>query len=84
MGHLTIMREGIKLVRALKDTPPFNASLGDETLPGPSVVTDQDIEAWLVNQASTQYHPISSCAMLPRSKGGVVDAKLKVYGLGMC
>lgn len=81
-ADLTIMREGIKLVRALKDTPPFNASLGDETLPGPSVVTDQDIEAWLVNQASTQYHPISSCAMLPRSKGGVVDAKLKVYGLG--
>ncbi|KAG5643926.1 hypothetical protein DXG03_009334 [Asterophora parasitica] len=80
-ADLTIMREGIKLVRALKQTPPFNESLGEETLPGPDVVSDEDVERWLINMASTQYHPISSCAMLPRSKGGVVDAKLRVYGL---
>ncbi|KAF5379451.1 hypothetical protein D9615_006578 [Tricholomella constricta] len=80
-ADLTIMREGIKLVRALKQTPPFNSSLGDETFPGPTVVSDEDIEKWLIEQASTQYHPISSCAMLPRSQGGVVNAKLQVYGL---
>lgn len=28
----------------------------------------------------TEYHPIGTCAMLPREKGGVVDSKLKVYG----
>ncbi|KAF8075295.1 hypothetical protein FPV67DRAFT_627841 [Lyophyllum atratum] len=80
-ADLTIMREGIKLVRALKQTPPFNSSLGNETVPGPTVGTDQEIETWLINQASTQYHPISSCAMLPKSQGGVVNAKLQVYGL---
>jgi len=80
-ADLTIMREGIKLVRALKQTPPFNNSLGNETFPGPTVGTDQELETWLINQASTQYHPISSCAMLPRSQGGVVNAKLQVYGL---
>lgn len=76
------MREGIKLVRDLGFTFPFNNSIGAETSPGPSVVTDQDIEEWLINTASTQYHPISSCAMLPRSQGGVVNAQLQVYGLG--
>ncbi|GLB41482.1 putative alcohol oxidase [Lyophyllum shimeji] len=81
-ADLTIMREGIKLVRTLKDTKPFNSSLGNETVPGPSVVTDEDLDAWIINQASTQYHPIASCAMLPRSQGGVVNAKLQVYGLG--
>ena len=28
----------------------------------------------------TEYHPIGTCAMLPREKGGVVDSQLKVYG----
>lgn len=28
----------------------------------------------------TEYHPIGTCAMLPKEKGGVVDSNLKVYG----
>ena len=32
-------------------------------------------------QVFTEFHPSSSCAMLPRDKGGVVDANLRVYGL---
>ena len=29
-----------------------------------------------------RFHPGCTCAMLPQSQGGVVDANLKVYGLG--
>lgn len=28
----------------------------------------------------TEYHPIGTCTMLPREKGGVVDSACKVYG----
>lgn len=28
----------------------------------------------------TEYHPIGTCAMLPKEKGGVIDSNLKVYG----
>ncbi|KAF2476504.1 alcohol oxidase [Lindgomyces ingoldianus] len=28
----------------------------------------------------TEYHPIGTCAMLPKEKGGVVDSDCKVYG----
>ncbi|KAF2748566.1 GMC oxidoreductase [Sporormia fimetaria CBS 119925] len=28
----------------------------------------------------TEYHPIGTCAMLPREKGGVVNAECRVYG----
>jgi len=28
----------------------------------------------------TEYHPIGTCAMLPKEKGGVVDNQCKVYG----
>ncbi|KAK0282935.1 hypothetical protein LTR91_023393 [Friedmanniomyces endolithicus] len=30
--------------------------------------------------ASTNYHPCGTCGMMPESIGGVVDARLKVYG----
>lgn len=29
----------------------------------------------------SNFHPVGSCAMLPRDKGGVVDEKLKVHGV---
>ena len=60
----------------------FGAAFGDEVTPGPTVQTDDDIDAWLVqNGANTQYHPTASCAMLPLSQGGVVDSNLLVHGL---
>ncbi|KAK1074899.1 hypothetical protein LTR12_002390 [Friedmanniomyces endolithicus] len=30
--------------------------------------------------SSTNYHPCGTCGMMPESMGGVVDARLKVYG----
>jgi choline dehydrogenase-like flavoprotein len=29
---------------------------------------------------ATEYHPVGTCAMLPRGKGGVVDSECRVYG----
>ena len=76
------MREGLKLIRTLGVTPPLNNSLGPEIGPGPDILTDEQIENWLVNHASSQFHPIGTCAMLPRNQGGVVNAELQVYGTG--
>lgn len=53
----------------------------NETAPGLQVQSDQDWEDWLRGQISTEFHPSSTCAMLPREQGGVVDANLRVYGL---
>lgn len=55
--------------------------LTDETTPGSSVQSDDDWIEWLRKSASTEFHPSSSCAMLPEKQGGVVDANLLVYGL---
>jgi choline dehydrogenase len=75
-----MLREGVKFVRKLGQTPPFNNSLGAELSPGSAVVNDSDIDAWVIPQANTQYHPIGTCSMLPRNQSGVVNAKLRVYG----
>ena len=77
-----ILREGLKLVRKIAATDPLKAFIGDEIQPGPDVQSDEQWEAWVKQNAGTEYHPSSSCAMLPRDQGGVVDADLKVYGLG--
>jgi choline dehydrogenase len=59
----------------------MSISLTSETSPGPTVQSDEDWIAWLRKEASTEFHPSSSCAMLPEEQGGVVDANLRVYGL---
>lgn len=32
-------------------------------------------------RCETVYHPVSTCRMAPRVEGGVVDARLRVYGV---
>ncbi|OCH83835.1 alcohol oxidase [Obba rivulosa] len=76
-----ILREGLKLARTLGNTSPLSSAMQTELVPGPSVSSDDDWDAWLATQIGTEYHPSCSCAMLPQSQGGVVDANLKVYGL---
>jgi choline dehydrogenase-like flavoprotein len=81
-ADLVSLREGIKLVRKIGRSLPLSEVLTDEVSPGPDVITDEGIEAFLLNAVETEFHPGNTLAMLPRDQGGVVDAKLKVYGLG--
>ncbi|WFD23850.1 hypothetical protein MEQU1_002544 [Malassezia equina] len=77
---LTILREGFKLVRKLSQQSPMKDAIDYETVPGDKVQSDEDWENWIRSSAGTEYHPSSTCAMLPRQDGGVVDENLKVYG----
>ncbi|CAL5873176.1 uncharacterized protein PFLUO_LOCUS7445 [Penicillium psychrofluorescens] len=76
-----ILRDGLKLARQIGETDPLSSSFTSELSPGSSVQTDEEWEDWLRGAGGTEYHPSSSCAMLPREQGGVVDANLRVYGL---
>ena len=79
---LVTMRQGVKFARTVGVA--YGATFGTEITPGPTVQTDQQIEDWLVSTAvGSQFHPTGSCAMLPKAQGGVVNAYLQVYGLGM-
>jgi len=69
------------MARQLGQTSPISNNLTNETSPGSSVQTDDEWIQWLREEASTEFHPSSSCAMLPQEQGGVVDANLRVYGL---
>lgn len=40
----------------------------------------ESAKRWLRETATTNYHPCGTCSMTPEKDGGVVDARLKVYG----
>ena len=75
----------VKYLRTIANTTPLSQAWSIEYEPGLDVVgTGADADAqwrdYVVNNTLTIYHPIGTCAMLPRSQHGVVDASLKVYG----
>ncbi|KAI8627089.1 GMC oxidoreductase [Xylariaceae sp. FL1651] len=49
----------------------------------PDYVTEpEDLKGFLKENISPSYfHPVGTCAMMPRELGGVVDEELKVYGV---
>ena len=47
---------------------------------GPLPKTLEEAKKSAAANTVTEYHPVGTCAMLPRGKGGVVDSQLKVYG----
>ncbi|GJC81557.1 glucose oxidase [Colletotrichum liriopes] len=73
-----------KFIRKLYGTAPFSTFAGAETRPGVDVVAEDDgIEGWesyIKGNYRSNFHPVGTAAMMPREKGGVVDANLKVYG----
>lgn len=78
----TLMRQALRLARKIAATPPLSNVLGVEVSPGSNVTSDDDIDAFVANDITTEFHPANTLAMLPRDQGGVVDARLRVYGLG--
>ncbi|KAH8680551.1 putative oxidoreductase [Xylariales sp. PMI_506] len=77
---MKIYIEAFKFTRVISNTKAISVLNPQEIAPGPSVVTDEQIEAYIRNNAVSFDHPVGSCKMGPRDKGGVVDAELRVYG----
>ncbi|KAH9850810.1 GMC oxidoreductase [Lenzites betulinus] len=72
--------EMVKFARNLRNISPLKEMTTTELNPGPEVQTDEEIVAWMKENMSTTWHTASSCSMLPKCSGGVVDPELKVYG----
>lgn len=70
---------GVKLGRKIASANSFSSYRGSELLPGPSVVTDDEITRYVKEIVELIYHPVGTCAM-----GGdeaVVDTELQVRGV---
>lgn len=74
-----IMNAAVNWIRNFAKSPPMSNIMVNEAIPGANY-TDDALIGLLKTVASTEYHPLGSCAMLPQDKGGVVDTNLIVYG----
>lgn len=74
-------------IEALAATEPLSSLLkpgGRRAQPGPNgarVDTVERAKEYIRATALSNNHPVGTCCMAPRDKGGVVDAELKVYGV---
>lgn len=77
---LEATKQAAKYLRKMGTSSPFKELWVKEYDPGFDTQTDEQWEAYVRENVSTFYHPLGTCAMLPKEDGGVVDPELKVYG----
>ncbi|RDW59103.1 alcohol oxidase-3 [Coleophoma crateriformis] len=86
-----LVKEALLFSQKLSETEPMAGYLKDKAdgmgkIIQPSFkmaerLTDEKAE-WFAREATfSSWHPVGTCAMLPRGEGGVVDSRLKVYGV---
>ncbi|MGH7049397.1 MAG: GMC family oxidoreductase, partial [Acetobacteraceae bacterium] len=71
---------GVRLARRIADGREMRAFIESEYLPGPAVVTDDEILDFAKQYGGTVYHPTSTCRM-GTDPMAVVDERLSVHGL---
>lgn len=76
----TMMLRAIRKVRELMGQPALAPYVGAETVPGPSVQTDEEVLAAANWMLSTGLHGTGTCRM-GSAQDGVVDAGLRVHGV---
>jgi choline dehydrogenase len=74
------LREGVKILRQVFAQRPFDPFRGPELMPGATVATDDEIDAFVRRTAETIYHPVGS-ARMGHDRLAVVDGELRVHGL---
>jgi 4-pyridoxate dehydrogenase len=76
------IRDGLKLVRRMAQTPPLSAFVARELAPGPTVQSDNELDAYIRATGATAHHPLGTCKMgVDGDEMAVVDAELRVRGV---
>ena len=78
----TVMRDGLRIVRNVVAQAPLAPDRGNEIAPGAGITTDEALDAWVRDNATTVWHPVGTCRMgRDGDAGAVCDAALKVRGI---
>ena len=70
----------MKIASSFLQAPALARHIARETLPGPSVATDVQLEAFIRARAETIYHPVGTCRM-GTDPMAVTTPELRVHGL---
>ncbi len=72
---------GMRIARDIVGRPAMTPYVAHETSPGPDVRDDADWLSFARRNGQTIYHPVGTCSM-GQDADAVVDARLRVHGLG--
>jgi choline dehydrogenase len=79
---------GLRMTRQIMAAPALARYHPEEMLPGPQLVSDEDLQTAARELGTTIFHPVGTCAMgafdthgLPRSAATVLDTDCRVFGV---
>lgn len=75
-----VMRESVKMVREVCRQNALRAYTGGEIMPGASVKTDAEIDAFIRTKGETIYHPVGTVSM-GATEASPLDGDLRVRGV---
>ncbi|TFY77046.1 hypothetical protein EWM64_g6966 [Hericium alpestre] len=84
---LDVLVRGMRLLTRVSEMQPLSdimdAPIEPDTKYGHHLkdASDAELVSYIRNNLATLYHPTSTARMAPRNAGGVVDARLRVYGV---
>lgn len=85
-SDLHIAVRGLRMTREIMSAPALARYNPQELLPGPQLVSDDDLQTAARELGTTIFHPVGTCAMgafdtqgLPRSAATVLDTDCRVY-----
>ncbi|KAF2839018.1 GMC oxidoreductase [Patellaria atrata CBS 101060] len=85
-----VLARHVRYIETIASTPPFSNLLkplgvGRRNLGVPQndlrKASLDEVKEYVKSAALTTFHPTSTCAMIPREMGGVVDSRLRVHGV---
>ena len=81
---LEAMKASAKFAKKIVQTEPLASIIRGAASPAPGVLeNDKLLEGWITKNTLTDWHPVGTCGMGGRAgiNGGVVDERLRVYGV---
>ncbi|MBV6272826.1 GMC family oxidoreductase N-terminal domain-containing protein [Alcaligenaceae bacterium CGII-47] len=73
--------QGVKFIRTLAATPALKGIISAELHPGADCTSDEQLMQNIRASAWSVFHACSSCRMGPDPRTGVLDHRLRVYGI---
>jgi choline dehydrogenase len=79
---------GLRMTRRIMAAPALARYRPEEMLPGPHLVSDDELQEAAADLGTTIFHPVGTCAMgafdsrgRPRSEATVLDTDCRVHGV---
>ncbi|KAF4974536.1 hypothetical protein FZEAL_8560 [Fusarium zealandicum] len=81
---MEVMKACARFARNIAQTEPLSSIIRAPASPSAAAIDDDEgLTEWITQNTITDWHPVGTCGMGGRAgiKGGVVDERLRVYGV---